>query len=214
MNDWNAKREKMVQRQLVGRGIRDERLLDAMRLVPRHLFVPAAARADACEDRPLPIGAGQTIAQPYMVAYMTEALELSGKEKVLEVGAGSGYQTAVLAMLAGQVYSAELVPDFARKARRRLKTLQLRNAQLSVADGLEGWLEQAPFDRILLTAAVEQVPMDLAGQLKKNGWLIAPIGRPEAQKLCRMERGPGGQGWTTTELLPVAFVQARQGGPS
>ena len=208
MNSWNAKRERMVERQLASRGIESERLLEAMRLLPRHLFVPKLARGEAYEDRPLPIGLGQTIAQPYMCAYMTQALELKGGEKVLELGTGSGYQAALLGMLAGEVYSLELQPEFVRRAGRRLKALKLANVEIALSDGFEGWLEHAPFDRILLTAAVEEVPLDLAGQLKKGGWLIAPIGKPQAQKLCRMERGPGG--WRTIELIPVAFVPARR----
>ena len=193
--------------QLLASGIQDSRVLWAMEQVPRHLFVPESLRADAEADRPLPIGHGQTISQPFIVAYMTEALRLAGDEHVLEVGTGSGYQTAVLALLAREVYSIEIVPELSARAGEVLsQTLGFRNIHLRVGDGRASWPEKAPFDRIIVTAAPATVPEALVEQLAPGGRLVIPVGAdPEAQTLEVIVRGDDGVS-TVTDLLPVRFV--------
>jgi protein-L-isoaspartate(D-aspartate) O-methyltransferase len=166
----------MVKLQIECRDIRDLRLLDALRRVPRHLFVPVGSRATAYEDHPISIGHKQTISQPYMVAFMTDALELRGGEKVLEIGTGSGYQTAVLAELSGEVYSVERIPQLADAAAQVLHSLGYENVSLRTADGCEGWPEHAPFDRILVAAAAPAVPGALRAQLADNGVMVIPVG--------------------------------------
>jgi protein-L-isoaspartate(D-aspartate) O-methyltransferase len=172
----NPDAERMVSLQIKCRGVTDERVLDAMRRVPRHLFVPPGGRGAAYEDHPIGIGHGQTISQPYMVAVMTESLALRGGERVLEVGTGSGYQTAVLAELCAEVFSVERIPELAEQARRTLGRLGCANVTLRIADGSEGWPERAPFDRIIVTAAAPRVPAALTGQLADNGLLVIPVG--------------------------------------
>jgi protein-L-isoaspartate(D-aspartate) O-methyltransferase len=192
---------------LRGQGIRDERVLAAVAQLPRRLFVPERLRDSADADRPLPIGFGQTISQPFVVAYMTEQLRLRGDERVLEVGTGSGYQTALLARLAGEVFSIEVVPDLAERARAvLLGDLALQNVFLRVGDGALGWPEAAPFDRILVTAASPQVPPALVAQLAPGGRMLLPVG-PEldAQILRIVERGNDGA-TVEADLLPVRFV--------
>jgi protein-L-isoaspartate(D-aspartate) O-methyltransferase len=154
----------------------DTRVLDAMRAVPRHLFVPAVTLAEAYADMPVPIGHGQTISQPSMVAIMTSALDLAGRERVLEIGTGSGYQAAILSLLASQVYSVEIVPELADMGRSTLQSLGYANVRVRAGDGYGGWPEEAPFDRILLTAAPGQVPRTLFDQLSNGGILVAPVG--------------------------------------
>ncbi len=166
----------MVRRQIESRGISDRRLLEAMRSIPRHHFVPSARLEDAYGDFPLPIGHGQTISQPYIVAVMTEALALRGSERVLEVGTGSGYQTAVLAELASRVYTIERIPELAAGARKALLSLGYDNVRFAVGDGCEGWPAHAPFDRILVAAAAPAAPPSLAAQLADNGIMVIPIG--------------------------------------
>lgn len=193
-------------------GIRDERVLRAVEQVPRQLFVPPALQREAESDRPLPIGFGQTISQPFIVALMTEALQLSGRERVLEVGTGSGYQTALLALLAREVWSVEIVPELSAQAAAALRTLGLPNVRLRVADGREGWPEAAPFDRIVVTAAPAAVPEPLLAQLAPAGRLVIPVGAdPELQQLELVVRGSDGV-TTTTHLLPVRFVPLVGGG--
>jgi protein-L-isoaspartate(D-aspartate) O-methyltransferase len=172
----NSSAAAMVRRQMEGRGITDARLLEAMRRIPRHQFVPSAKLEDAYGDFPLPIGHGQTISQPYIVAVMTEALALRGRERVLEVGTGSGYQTAVLAELAARVYTIERIPELAGAARKALLSLGYDNVRFAVGDGCEGWPEHAPFDRILVAAAAPAIPSPLAAQLADNGIMVIPIG--------------------------------------
>ena len=183
----------MVERQVRQRGIKDERVLAAMGALPRHLFVPARYRASAYEDRPLLIGDGQTISQPYMVARMTELLELRGSEKVLEIGTGSGYQTALLAALALQVFSIEIMPKLAARAKKILTDLGYRNVELKAGDGFYGWEEKAPFDAILVTAAAPKIPDPLWRQLKENGRLVMPLGDAAGkdQKLIRARKLAG-----------------------
>jgi protein-L-isoaspartate(D-aspartate) O-methyltransferase len=187
------------------RRVRSQRVLDAMRRVPRHLFVPGASLSRAYANLPLPIGLGQTISQPEVVAIMTEALELRGSERVLEVGTGSGYQAAVLSGLAKEVYTIELLPELGATAQRRLASLHYRNVHVRVGDGYRGWPEHAPFDRILLTAAPPAVPPALLDQLVPGGVLVAPIG-PSAwnQRLLRYTKSRTGT--TVEDLGLVAFV--------
>jgi len=188
-------------------GIRDPRVLGAVAELPRALFVPAPLRDEADADRPLPIGCGQTISQPFVVAYMTERLALRGFERVLEVGTGSGYQTAVLARLAAEVYSIEIVLELAARARAILEDeLGLTNVHLSTGDGAEGWPEAAPFDRIVVTAAAPEVPPALVAQLAPGGRMILPVGASlEDQMLRAVERGDDGVN-VSADLIPVRFV--------
>jgi protein-L-isoaspartate(D-aspartate) O-methyltransferase len=172
----NAAAQRMVRLQIESRDIRDQRLLDAMRRVPRHLFVPVGSRATAYEDHPVSIGHMQTISQPYMVAFMTDALELRGDERVLEIGTGSGYQTAVLAELCRAVYSVERIPQLAEAAALALHSLGYQNVSLRTGDGSEGWPEHAPFDRILVAAAAPALPDALRAQLADNGVMVVPVG--------------------------------------
>ena len=197
------KRLEMVERQIAGRGVKDPRVLEAMRRIQRHLFVPAAEEAHAYEDRPLPIGSGQTISQPYIVAFMTEQLRLTGTETVLEIGTGSGYKTAVLAALAKKVYSVEIRPELAQEAADRLKRLGITNVEVRAADGYRGWPEHAPFDGILVTAAPERVPPPLLEQLASGGRMVIPVGS-FYQELKVIERN--GAGYTEKNVLPVRFV--------
>ncbi|HJQ96783.1 MAG TPA: protein-L-isoaspartate(D-aspartate) O-methyltransferase, partial [Candidatus Polarisedimenticolaceae bacterium] len=200
---WMASRELMVVQQLQARGISDPRVLAAMRKVPRHELIPEGNRADAYGDHPVPIGEGQTISQPLIVAYMTECLELTGSEKVLEVGTGSGYQAAILGELAREVYSIEIVPSLAKRAAEDLKRLGYTNIHVREGDGYRGWPEEAPFDGIIITAAPPQVPQPLLDQLKIGGRLVAPIG-VDVQQLVRITRTA--TGFSEEKLVPVRFV--------
>ena len=193
----------MVEQQIVARGVKDARVLAAMRAVPRHLFVPSTEAARAYEDHPLPIGSGQTISQPYVVAFMTEQLKLTGREKVLEIGTGSGYQTAVLASLAARVFSIEIRPELAASAAERLRTLGIQNVEVRAADGYRGWPEQGPFDAILVTAAPETIPPPLLAQLAPGGRMVIPVGG-FYQELKVIEKTP--TGIIESSVLPVRFV--------
>jgi protein-L-isoaspartate(D-aspartate) O-methyltransferase len=181
----------MVELQLAARDISDERVLAAMGKVPRHEFVPAAYRAKAYTDQPLPIGRGQTISQPYVVALMTQLLKLGDDERVLEIGTGSGYQAAVLAGLAQSVYSIEIDPELAAEAARRLESLGYDNVHIRAGDGFFGWPEAAPFDAILITAATPRVPERLADQLAEGGRLVAPVGAGGEQELTLVTKRNG-----------------------
>lgn len=183
MTDYSVVRQRMVAEQLVPRGIKDPRVLQAMGKVHRHLFVEEALRGRAYGDYPLPIGEKQTISQPFMVALMTQELELKGHERVLEVGTGSGYQTAILAELAAKVYSIERIKALALRARQLLESLGYYNILVRVGDGSLGWKEMAPFDAIVVTAATPQVPACLLEQLADKGRLVVPVGQAEAQVL-------------------------------
>ncbi len=185
----NPQAERMVQHQLRARGISAEGVLQVMSVLPRHRFVSRTTRGEAYGDFPLPIGRGQTISQPYMVALMTAELGLSGREKVLEIGTGSGYQTAVLAELAAEVYTVELIPSLLERAEGLLTEIGYRNIRYLCTDGTAGWPEQAPFDAILVAAAAPEVPSALAGQLGDNGVLVVPVGRSSAyQTLLTVRR--------------------------
>jgi protein-L-isoaspartate(D-aspartate) O-methyltransferase len=191
--DLAAQRAAMVQRQLRGRGIRDERVLAAMGKAPRELFVPAELRGQAYFDCALPIDCDQTISQPIIVAMMTEALQLGGDEKLLEIGTGSGYQTALLAQLAAAVYSIERHAELSRQAGERLRQLECNNVFLKVGDGSLGWAEEAPFDRIIVTAAAEQCPPALWEQLAEGGILVGPFGPQWEQNLLAIHKIAGQQ---------------------
>lgn len=193
----------MVRDQIERRGIQDPRVLEAMRRVPREAFVPEALRPQAYADAPLPIGGGQTISQPYIVAFMTEAARLGPGDKVLEVGTGSGYQAAVLAELGARVWSIEIRGDLAERARRTLRETGYGEIQVRTGDGYRGWAEAGPFDAILVTAAPDAVPDPLLDQLKPGGRLIVPVGSG-TQELVRVTRTPGG--FERENLLPVRFV--------
>ncbi|MEJ2069372.1 MAG: protein-L-isoaspartate(D-aspartate) O-methyltransferase [Syntrophobacterales bacterium] len=185
-------RQLMVETQIKRRGIRDLRVLAAMGKIPRHRFVPMQLWEQAYSDYPLPIGEDQTISQPYIVALMTETLELTGSEKVLELGTGSGYQAAILAELAAQVYTIERLPSLARTAEQILKDLGYTNVEVRVSDGTLGWAEEAPFDGILVTAGSPQVPPPLVEQLGMGGRLVIPVGNSYTQTLTRVRRTPEG----------------------
>lgn len=196
-------RGRMVREQIAARGITDSRVLEAMREVPRHAFVPEPLRDRAYADRPLPIGHDQTISQPYVVAFMTQALELAPDARVLEVGTGSGYQAAVLAEVAGEVYSVEIVPELARRARATLGELGYEHVHLRTGDGYRGWPEHAPFDAIVVTAAADHVPPPLVEQLAPGGRLVMPVG-DLFQTLLRLTKTPDGV--EREELEAVRFV--------
>ena len=201
--DWEAERRRMVAEQLGARDIRSGRVLNAMRRVPRHLFVPEAQRAEAYRDSPLPIGYEQTISQPYIVAFMTQALDVNPDHRVLEIGTGSGYQAAVLGMLAKLVYTIEIVSPLAERARQTLSGLGYRNIEVRTGNGYFGWPEHAPYDRIMVTAAPDEVPTALVEQLKIGGLMVIPIGTL-IQELRVLRRTTTGM--QTLGTLPVRFV--------
>ncbi|HEY6000438.1 MAG TPA: protein-L-isoaspartate(D-aspartate) O-methyltransferase [bacterium] len=198
-----ALREEMVARQIAARDVRDPRVLAAMRAVPRHRFVPPELAAEAYEDHPLPIGEGQTISQPYIVALMTELLALRGGERVLEVGTGSGYQAAVLAELAGEVYSIEILAPLAQRAAATLAGLGYGRVRVRTGDGYLGWPEAAPFDAIVVTAAPDHVPQPLIDQLKIGGRLVLPVGSYYQELVVCTKTEAGLQ---RRSVVPVRFV--------
>ncbi len=204
MIDLTKAREKMVREQLIPRGIVDPRLLSAMRTVPRHLFIEEALWGEAYNDYPIPIGERQTISQPYIVALMTQALELKGTEKVLEIGTGSGYQTAILAELAQKVYSIERIRSLSVKARRVLDQLHYLNILLKVNDGTQGWPEESPFDAIIVTAASPGVPQPLKEQLAVGGRMVIPVGDRYTQTLLKLVKNE--EGFQEEDLGGVRFV--------
>ena len=189
---FEKQRLRMVEEQILQRGVRDPRVLEAMKTVPRHLFVEEALRGRAYDDCPLPIGEQQTISQPYMVAMMTEALALHGLERVLEVGTGSGYQTAVLAQLARRVYSIDRIDTFVSRVRKLLEELGIHNVEIKVGDGTLGWRAKAPFEAILVSAGSPEVPAPLVEQLTREGRLVIPVGERDAQVVRRIRLGPDG----------------------
>lgn len=206
MEPDEQRRAEMVDRDIAGRGVRDGRVLAAMRAVPRDLFVPAALRDQAWEDYPLPIGADQTISQPYIVALMAEALQLRGPERVLEIGTGSGYAAAVLARLCAQVETVERIAELADRATRQLAELGVANVHVHCADGTLGWPDAAPYDAILVTAGGPVIPPELQSQLAPGGRLVMPVGASRGwQDLVRVTR-TGPDDFRTESLCEVAFV--------
>jgi protein-L-isoaspartate(D-aspartate) O-methyltransferase len=202
---FDSLRQKMVENQIVARGVTDPLVLRAMRTVPRHLFVPGGQTGSAYEDRPLPIGYDQTISQPYIVAFMTEILNLREHDRVLEVGTGSGYQAAVLAEIVDSVFTIEIVQPLAESAQRRLSSLGYGNVVVREGDGYNGWREHAPFDAIMVTAAAEHIPQPLLDQLKEGGRMIIPAGGAwEVQELVLVEKRGGEVSFRN--VLPVRFV--------
>jgi len=201
--DFKTMREKMVETQIKGRGVRDGRVLSAMLKVERHRFVPKEYESQAYADQPLPIGEGQTISQPYIVALMTELLDLKGGEKVLEVGTGSGYQAAILAELAKEVYTIEIIEPLASTSKNLLFEQGYRNIQVKAGDGYLGWPEVAPFDAIIVTCAPDHIPKPLMEQLKEGGRLVVPVGA-HSQELKKIVKKSGKI--ETTDVIPVIFV--------
>ncbi|MBI2083675.1 MAG: protein-L-isoaspartate(D-aspartate) O-methyltransferase [Deltaproteobacteria bacterium] len=203
--DFAVARKRMIQEQLIARGIQEGRLLEVMERIPRHEFVEPGLASQAYEDRPLNIGLKQTISQPYMVAFMTESLNLTGGERVLEIGTGSGYQTAVLCELVKRVYSIERMKELSNRARRTLYRLGYINFDLRIGDGTIGWPEEAPFDRILVTASTPSVPPPYLEQLKKGGSLLIPVGNESDQELIRITKRE--KGFQEEKLIGCRFVK-------
>jgi len=190
---FSSARERMVTEQIQARGIYDSSVLQAMRVTPRHLFVSASLQSQAYTDHALPIGYGATISQPFIVAWMTQLLEPAKTDRVLEIGTGSGYQAAVLSQLAREVYSIEIVPELAQSAAKRLADLGYRNVIVRQGDGYQGWVEKAPFNRIILTAAPDKIPKALLDQLIPGGRLVAPVGATMIQSLTVVDKTPTGE---------------------
>jgi protein-L-isoaspartate(D-aspartate) O-methyltransferase len=188
MIDFSKTRLRMVEEQIISRGIKDARLIAAMKKIPRHLFVEEALQNQAYSDHPLPIGEKQTISQPYMVALMTESLQLVGKEKVLEIGTGSGYQTTILAELSEKVFSIERIRSLAIRARKLIYELGYYNVEIKIIDGTYGWLDESPFDAITVTAGAPDIPQPLIDQLAVGGRLVIPVGDALVQDLMRVTR--------------------------
>ena len=211
--EWRNIRIGAIAKQILERGVKEPRVLQAMQEIPRHLFLPPTiSKALAYADSPLPIGHNQTISQPYIVAYIAEKLELTGKEIILEIGTGSGYQAAVLSFLCKEVFSVEYVPELAQFAQQNLKRIRVPNVEIKVDDGYYGWMENAPFDRIVLTACGPEIPPTLIKQLGAPGKLIAPIGDKLRQKLVLIEKIPNPPNppkIVKRELISVVFVPMR-----
>jgi protein-L-isoaspartate(D-aspartate) O-methyltransferase len=202
--EYKELRELMIKTQLIPRGIKDRRVLDAMGRVPRHFFVDSATVANAYSDMALPIGEGQTISQPYMVAVMTELLELKGTEKVLEIGTGSGYQAAVLAELSQEVYTIERIVSLAEKAKKKFQDLSYLNIHIKVDDGTLGWPEESPFDRIIITAGSPEIPTTLIEQLAEGGIIVIPVGDLYSQQLLKYRKS--GENPIIEYHTPCVFV--------
>ncbi len=202
-DDYKAQRLRMVEDQIRARGIKTEAVLEAMKKVERHRFVPEEYADSAYEDHPLPIGHGQTISQPFIVAYMTEAAETSREEKVLEIGTGSGYQAAILGEVAKEVYTIEIIPELAERARRILNELGYKNVHAKAGNGYEGWAEHAPYDSIVVTAAPDEVPRALVDQLAVNGKMVIPVGTMR-QDMMIVTKTLGGV--IEKRTMPVRFV--------
>lgn len=202
--NFERDRQRMVEEQIISRGVKDERVLAAMRKVPRHEFLPEAIRGNSYVDQALPLGEGQTMSQPYMVALMTQLLELTGTERVLEIGTGSGYQAAVLAELAGKVYTVERIKTLADKARVVLDRLGYRSVALKVYDGTYGWKDMSPFDAIMVTAGAPHIPDALVEQLKDGGRMVIPVGDRYGQRLMKVVKTAGGV--ISEQSVPCVFV--------
>ena len=204
MINYEKERNRMVEEQIIARGVKDERVLAAMRKVPRHEFLPEGIRGMAYQDSALPLGEAQTMSQPYMVALMTEQLELKGHERVLEIGTGSGYQAAVLSELCEKVYTVERIKKLADRARESLDRLGYRSVAIKVYDGTYGWKEMAPFDAIMVTAGAPDVPAPLVEQLKEGGRMVIPVGERFGQTLLKIVKTPAGP--VTERSIPCMFV--------
>lgn len=198
------KRIEMVEKQIIARGVKNEKVIEAMKKVPRHLFVPEEYRHLAYNDGPLPIGYDQTISQPYIVAYMTEVLDLKGNEKVLEIGTGSGYQAAILGEICKEVYTIEIVEELANRAKKILEDLGYKNIFIKIGDGYKGWPEKAPFDAIIVTCSPTNIPKPLIEQLAENGRMIIPVGEWYNQQLVLLRKKNGKM--VRENLIPVRFV--------
>jgi protein-L-isoaspartate(D-aspartate) O-methyltransferase len=200
---WKQKAEQMVNSQIISRGVTDNRVIEIMRITPRHLFVPENVVDYAYNDSPLPIGYGQTISQPYIVALMTELLNLKGNEKVLEIGTGSGYQAAILSQLTDSCFSIEVVRELAEISSSRLRDLGYGNVVVRWGDGYKGWPDHAPFDAIIITAAPEKIPEDLINQLKTGGKMVVPVGTLYQNLLVIIKTN---KGYQQRNIIPVRFV--------
>ncbi len=206
METWEDRRREMVERQIAARGVGNPRVLDAMLHVQRHLFVPDDLKASAYDDEPQPVGWNQTISQPYIVALMTEILEPGPTDRILEIGTGSGYQTAILAEVGGQIYSMEIIPELAERSRKLLlEQLEYTSINLRVGDGYAGWPEKAPFDGIIVTAAPPEIPVALKEQLRPGGRLVIPVGK-DSQMLLALRRSEDGRQYTEKTVCGVRFV--------
>ncbi len=204
-DEYTGERYAMVESQIASRGVTDRQVLDAMKKVPRHQFVPDTYKSDAYQDRPLPIGMDQTISQPYIVGYMTEAISPGKDDIVLEIGTGSGYQAAILAEIVKEVYTLEIIPELGKTAMERLETMGYNNVHCRVSDGYYGWQEHAPFDAIIVTAAAEKIPQPLVDQLAEGGRMILPVGPAfEVQNLVLVTRRNGEI--KSKKLFSVRFV--------
>lgn len=209
-DDYKRLRGQMVKQQIIARGVKDANVIRAMKEVPRHLFVPERYRGSAYNDYPLPIGEGQTISQPYIVAFMTETLDLKPEDKVLEIGTGSGYQAAILAELVKEVYTIEIVEKLGNRARQTLEKAGYKNVYVRVGDGYKGWPDKAPFDAVIVTCAPENIPKPLVQQLKEGGRMIIPVGKEGTiQMLVRGVKEKGRL--KTKEVMAVRFVPMVKG---
>lgn len=203
-NHWKKQRQQMVHQQIRARDVEQQKVINAMKSVPRHKFVPEQYKSISYSDRPLPIGEDQTISQPYIVAYMTEAIDPAADDKILEIGTGSGYQAAVLAELCKTVYTVEIRPVLAREAKQRLRKLGYKNVHVKIGDGYKGWKEHSPYDKIIVTCSPEEIPQPLINQLKEGGKMIIPVGKGYNQQLYLLEKNNGDL--EKNAVLPVRFV--------
>ena len=208
--NYSRLREQMVKRQIIARGVKDEQVIKAMLTVPRHLFVPESNRSMAYDDTPLPIGEGQTISQPYIVAFMTEYLKLKPDDRILEIGTGSGYQAAILAELVKEVYTIEIIPVIGNRASKLLDEMGYSNIHVKVGDGYKGWPEEAPFNAIIVTCAPDEMPRALVNQLSEGGRIIVPVGSQYSAQYLILGTKKKGK-LITENVLPVRFVPMVRG---